>query len=67
MGKENDGPKGRDHEDCGQDRLRRFWLPPVEDVVGKLLGNEIGEAGRERGGITRLEAAIERKGRIVAV
>ena len=50
MGKENDGPEGRDHEYCGQDWLRSFWLAPIEDIVGKLLGGEIGEAGFERGG-----------------
>ena len=38
MGKENDGPKGRDREYCGQDWLWGFWLAPVEDVMGELWG-----------------------------
>jgi len=45
MGKENDRPKRRDYEYCGQDWLWGLWLTPVEDVVGKLLGNERGSAG----------------------
>ena len=49
MGKENDGPKGGDQEYCGQDWLGSFWLTSVEDVVCKLLGNEI-DLRRERGG-----------------
>jgi len=33
---EDDGPKGGDREDCGQDRLWGFGFMPVEGVVGEL-------------------------------
>jgi hypothetical protein len=56
-------------EYCDQDWLWGFWLVPVEDIVGELWGNVMRGTGARRGerGITRLEAAIQRKGRIVAV
>jgi len=31
-----DGPKRRDREYDGQDRLGRFWFAPVEDEMGEL-------------------------------
>lgn len=64
MGEKKDGPKGGHSEYCGQDRLRRLWLTPVKDEMGKLLWSEMGETWGEREGFTRLEAAMERKGLI---
>ena len=68
VGEENDGPKRRDREYCGQDWLWGLGLMPVEEQVGELWGSyESGWGRRAREMLTRLEMATQMRGRMVTV